>query len=78
MDETISSLHNMSMNVESEEESRLIDVHNTRNKKRSREISNKEIVSENGKKEFEQIFKLTKNIIFFIIQKNLTKMIKMK
>ena len=44
----------MSMNVESEEESGLNGVHNTRNKKRSREITSKKIVPEKGKKTFKQ------------------------
>ena len=65
MDETISSLHNMSMNVESEEESGLNGVHNTRNKKRSREITSKKIVPEKGKKTFKQKLKLITNMIFF-------------
>ena len=64
LDETISSLHNMSMNVESEEESRLIGVDNTRNKKRSRETTSKNIVSEKGKKKIKVQIKKIYDIIF--------------
>lgn len=66
LDETISSLHNMSMNVESEEESRLIGVDNTRNKKRPREITSKNIVSEKGKKKIKVQIKKIYDIIFIL------------